>query len=162
MVETASMTSVHKLLKMIVGQTCVTIYDGSVTNIAYAGPLTPLPFAESAVEGLANLDGRPIVQVDLSRALGGPAGTGAKLAVVTVPAGEIALRVQDAVFDADTAAKLPMLPKRSTFRPCCPGPPISGFGLRTGRLTRHRRPKPLRRPSTSCSPQPVARRSACW
>jgi hypothetical protein len=105
MVETASMTSVHKLLKMIVGQTCVTIYDGSVTNIAYAGPLTPLPFAESAVEGLANLDGRPIVQVDLSRALGGPAGTGAKLAVVTVPAGEIALRVQDAVFDADTAAE---------------------------------------------------------
>ena len=78
----------------------MTVDEARVTNFGYAAALTPVPCSDGAVEdgaveGLADIDGRPVVQIDLARALGGPAGTGGKRAVVSVPAGEVALRIQD-------------------------------------------------------------------
>jgi chemotaxis signal transduction protein len=95
------MTSVQRRLSFSAGGVSVTVDEARVTNFGYAAPLTPVPCSDGAVEGLADIDGRPVVQIDLARALGGPAGTGGKRVVVSVPAGEVALRIQDAAVAKD-------------------------------------------------------------
>jgi chemotaxis signal transduction protein len=89
------MTSAQRRLSFSAGGVSVTVDEARVTSFGYAGALTPVPGSDGAVEGLADIDGRPVVQIDLARALGGPAGTGGKRAVVSMPAGEVALRIQD-------------------------------------------------------------------
>src|SRR4051812_5346272 len=95
------MTSAQRRLNFSAGGVSLTVDEARVRNFGYAETLTPVPFSDGAVEGLADIDGRPVVQIDLARALGGPAGTGGKRAVMSVPAGEVALRIQDLAVATD-------------------------------------------------------------
>ncbi|HYD32796.1 MAG TPA: chemotaxis protein CheW, partial [Azospirillaceae bacterium] len=67
-----------------------------VRRIDEAGPVTPLPFTEAPVEGVATVDGRPVLQLNLAQALGQSARPGGKVVVVAVTGVPVALRV-DAV-----------------------------------------------------------------
>ncbi|MBP2231168.1 hypothetical protein J2847_004480 [Azospirillum agricola] len=91
-------------LRLTVAGTAWSLPMEAVHAIAEAGEgsasPTPLPLAEPPIEGVAAVEGRPVLQIDLARALAGgpdaPSGTGRILVVAATEAGALALRVEDA------------------------------------------------------------------
>lgn len=82
---------------------------GLARGVVIAPPLAPLPLAAAPIEGLADFDGRPLVQVDACRLLDGRPGDGRMVVAVRLPAGQVALRV-DRVQAYSADASLPPFP----------------------------------------------------
>jgi hypothetical protein len=114
----------------------------SVRTIAEAEPVTPLPIATPWVEGLANVNDRPVVRVDLAAALGlgmdgvaasGAARRGRVVAVVATIAGDVALRVDDARWAREDGA--PVL-ELAELLPWCGGFRVDRAGRAGGPAAR--------------------------
>ncbi len=92
-----------------VGGRAVTLTADALLRVGFAGAVTALPFVPDWIEGLISIDNRPVLQIDLGRALGGPGSArtpeaGDKIVVVQSAAGVIALRVGGLARSVDPTA----------------------------------------------------------
>lgn len=87
------------MLSIRVGRVLCSIPSEQVTHIDYVSTITPLPFADAPVEGLVNVNARPLLQVNVADALGleQEARAGNKRLIVNTPQGDFALRVDEVV-----------------------------------------------------------------
>lgn len=81
------------LLQLRAGEIDVLLPIDDAVMTAVSPTLTPLPLAGQSVEGMAVIDGFPVVQIDLVQLLTGKPGTGRIVAVVNPGGNPVAFRV---------------------------------------------------------------------
>ena len=88
-----------------------------VRRVLPASPLHPLPGAEAQIAGLAEVDGEPLVVLDLEKLLGAPTGAGAELPVTLLVATGAADDTEIVGLAADEAGDLVGLPEDAIAGP---------------------------------------------
>lgn len=91
-------------LRLTIAGAAWSLPSSCVRAIAEAGPVTPLPLADSIVEGVAAVEGRPVTLIDPARQTAGRPGSGGVFVVIATAAGGLALRVEDARWAGGTDA----------------------------------------------------------
>ncbi|BAP56486.1 hypothetical protein THII_2189 [Thioploca ingrica] len=98
------------VLPIIVNNTAFGILLGQVHYVDYPEALTPLPLTSSPIEGLARFNGLPLVQINVAQTLGLETNRAeGKIVVITLPQGNIALRVDEVLSFVAADEKLPQL-----------------------------------------------------
>lgn len=98
------------VLPIIVNNTAFGILLGQVHYVDYPQALTPLPLTSSPIEGLARFNGLPLVQINIAQTLGLETNRAeGKIVIITLPQGNIALRVDEVLSFVAAEEKSPQL-----------------------------------------------------
>jgi CheW-like domain len=98
------------VLPIIVNNTVFGILLGQVHYVDYPEALTPLPLTSSPIEGLARFNGLPLVQINVAQTLGLETNRAeGKIVIITLPQGNLALRVDEVLSFVAADEKLPQL-----------------------------------------------------
>jgi chemotaxis signal transduction protein len=96
------------ILPIIVNNTAFGILLEQVHYVDYPEALTLLPLTSSPIEGLARFNGLPLVQINVAQALGlENSGLEGKIVVISLPQGNLALRVDEVLSFVAADEKLP-------------------------------------------------------
>ncbi len=94
------------MLQLGVGDAEFTLPINNALLVVISPPLSPLPLAKLPVEGMAIVNGSPVIQVDVAQVLTGQPGTGRNVVVVLHGDGRVAFRV-DRVSSVDERISAP-------------------------------------------------------